>query len=218
MRQIADVHLSTTNQSNSKILRSLENFNVEKVAKLLTKYVIKKGMIKEDENEIYEYGFVIALEMGISLLLCLCIAVSLNMCIEGILFFTVFIPLRSYAGGLHMEKFLHCLLLSCITFSGILLSGKLRMPIGMSLLLTLIMEYAVYRMYPVENHNRQIDREENIFFKKRLKQALLFNTCIALVCSIARNESYSMVILMTYGMLVITMCLGKRRYRKNTIN
>ena len=192
---------------------------MEKAAKLLTEYVIKKGMIKEDENEIYEYGFVIALEMGISLLLCFCIAASLNMCVEGILFFTVFIPLRSYAGGLHMEKFLHCLLLSCITFSGILLSVKLfRIPICMSLLATLIMGYAVYRMNPVENHNRQIDREENIFFKKRLRQALLFNTGIALICSMARNESYSMLVSMTYGMLVVTMYLGKRRYQKNTMN
>ena len=142
-----------------------------------------------------------------------------NALAKEILFFTVFIPLRSYAGGLHMEKFLHCLLLSCITFSGILLSVKLfRIPICMSLLATLIMGYAVYRMYPVENHNRQIDREENIFFKKRLRQALLFNTGIALICSMARNESYSMLVSMTYGMLVVTMYLGKRRYQKNTMN
>lgn len=38
---------------------------MRKVAKLLTDYVIKKSMVDEADREVYEYGFVITLEVGL---------------------------------------------------------------------------------------------------------------------------------------------------------
>ena len=40
---------------------------MRKVAKLLTDYVIKKSMVDEADREVYEYGFVITLEVGLFL-------------------------------------------------------------------------------------------------------------------------------------------------------
>ena len=81
---------------------------MRKVAKLLTDYVIKKSMVDEADREVYEYGFVITLEVGLFLVASLFIALKLDMVLEGIFFFVIFSPLRSYAGGLHLEKFWIC--------------------------------------------------------------------------------------------------------------
>lgn len=97
---------------------------MRKVAKLLTDYVIKKSMVDEADREVYEYGFVITLEVGLFLVASLFIALKLDMVLEGIFFFVIFSPLRSYAGGLHLEKFWICFVLSCLTYITTLLVVK----------------------------------------------------------------------------------------------
>ena len=98
---------------------------MERIARLLTKYVIKKGMIREEEQEVYTFGFLSALEMGLSIIVSLFLAAMLHMLFEGILFFVIFIPLRSYAGGLHLEKYWSCFVLSCLTFCAVLCLVKI---------------------------------------------------------------------------------------------
>ena len=78
---------------------------MSRVAKMLADYVLCKGVIIKDEYDLYEYGFQIALETGLSLIISGIIASMLHMIPEGILFFIVFIPLRSYAGGLHLKHY-----------------------------------------------------------------------------------------------------------------
>lgn len=67
---------------------------MRKVAKLLTDYVIKKSMVDEADREVYEYGFVITLEVGLFLVASLFIALKLDMVLEGIFFFVIFSPLQ----------------------------------------------------------------------------------------------------------------------------
>ena len=74
---------------------------MRKVAKLLTDYVIKKSMVDEADREVYEYGFVITLEVGLFLVASLFIALKLDMVLEGILcdFLTIAFLCRWFAFG-----------------------------------------------------------------------------------------------------------------------
>lgn len=185
---------------------------MNKVAKALTDYVIHKGVIKEEERNMYEYGFVITLEMGLSLIISFCIACILHMIVEGILFFVIFIPLRSYAGGLHLDYYWYCLTLSCLTFSVILLITEfVELPIYIVFVIFIGLELLVYYLYPVENVNRQVDAEENAFFRKRLKIFLLIDLLIASICVVFGKDRYLMLIVTTFLMVVITMILGKHK-------
>ena len=78
---------------------------MEKVSKFLTDYIIRKGMVDEEDRNMYEYGFVITMEVGLFVIFCLIMTLQLHMIINGILFFIVFVPLRLYSGGLHLEKY-----------------------------------------------------------------------------------------------------------------
>ena len=88
---------------------------------LLADYVIKKGMVDEEERDVYEYGFQIGIELGCFVLYCIALAAYMDMLIGGALFFLIFAPLRAYAGGLHLERFHSCFILSCLTYSAVLL-------------------------------------------------------------------------------------------------
>lgn len=64
---------------------------MDKIARRLAGYAITKGAIKEEESAEYVYGFTIALEMCLGLMVSFLIAYKLHTIIEGIFFFAVII-------------------------------------------------------------------------------------------------------------------------------
>lgn len=183
---------------------------MKRIAEGLTDYVIQKGMVKEDDKELYEYGFTITIEAGLFVLSCVLMSLYLHMYMEGIFFFLIFIPLRSYAGGLHLDKFRSCFILSCLTFFGILLIVRyVHIPMLFSFMTLFILEAAVYALYPVENINREVDSEENKYFKKKLKIFLAVDLLLAVICAVLKKECYVLLISATFFMMVLTMILGK---------
>lgn len=188
---------------------------MEKAAKSLTDYVIRKGMIDEADRETYEYGFTITIEVGLFVLFCLFMMLYLHMSAEGIWFLIVFAPLRSYAGGLHLEKFHSCFILSCLTFFGVLVAVKyLQIPIAYSLVSLLFLEILVYMLYPVENINRKVDSEEDRYFRKKLKMFLVIDFMMAILFVACKNSSFLMLETIVFCIVVITMVIGKSKKGK----
>lgn len=183
---------------------------MKKASKFLTDYVIHKGMVNEEDRDMYEYGFIITMEVGLFAFFCLLITLHLHMFIGGILFFIIFVPLRSYAGGLHLEKYYSCLILSCITFSGILIMAKhIQISMWVSFVTLFVLIILVYMLYPVENVNRKVDREENQYFKTKLKGFLFTDMLIAVLCIILERDSELFLITSVFAVVVITMLIGK---------
>lgn len=188
---------------------------MDKAARLLTDYVEKKGVIERKERELYEYGFEIALEASLSFLVCIVLASMLHMVLEGILFFVIFIPMRSFAGGLHLDHYWKCFLLSCATFLAALFLVKFTdIPAAASFLGIMLMMLCIYGMYPVENRNRQVDMEENSYFKKQLIKYLMIDFGITLGCYILEKEKALSLIAVTFGLIAVTMLIGKGRQKK----
>ena len=181
-----------------------------KAAKILANYVIQKGTVKEDEREIYEYGFTVAMETVLCIIVCFVASLVLHTVLEGILFFVIFIPLRSYSGGLHLNNYWSCFSLSCLTFLSIMLLGKyLDFSIYILLTVFFLSEMVVYSLYPVENMNRTVDVEEDKHFKKRLKQFLIIDGIIAITFAALNWNKYLHTITMTLVMIAVTMAIGK---------
>lgn len=88
---------------------------MEKIAEKLAKLLLKEKLISESMLEIYQYGLVRMLEIGGAFLTSLVICFGMGMIKEGILFFAFFVPLRSYLGGFHLQKYWQCYIMSCLT-------------------------------------------------------------------------------------------------------
>ena len=185
---------------------------MKKLHEMLTDYVIRKGMVEESDREMYEYAFQITVEVGLFAVVCFVIALYVNMLVEGLLFFIIFVPLRSYAGGLHMETFKSCFCLSCLAFSFVLLTvGYLEIPGLFSISFLLLLEFIVYTLSPVDNENREVDEEEDTWFKKKLRNFLFFDFCMAVFCLLLRKERYLLLIAATFLLIVISMLAGKSK-------
>lgn len=190
---------------------------MRKITKRLTRYAIQKGIVDKSDMDVYEYGFTITIEVGLFVLFVLFISIYLNMIIEGILFFIIFAPLRSYAGGLHLDKFHFCFILSCLIFLGILMLVRyIYIPIILSFIIFFILEVSVYILYPVENINREVDDGENQYFKKKLKKFLVLDLIIAVMCIALKNDRYILLVMITFLMVVMTMIIGKYKNSKRS--
>lgn len=93
---------------------------MEKIADRIAQMLIRERIIDNSMLEIYQYGLIRMLELGGAVLTSLLICLGMGMVKEGIVFFAFFIPLRSYLGGFHLQKYWQCYIMSCLTLLAVL--------------------------------------------------------------------------------------------------
>ncbi len=97
---------------------------MKKLSEKITDYLYSQQVIPESMRSVYQYGMQMALEIGCSVIASIFIISLFHMYVEGLLFFAVFIPFRSYLGGFHMKSYPACFLCSCGVLAGMLLLVK----------------------------------------------------------------------------------------------
>ena len=183
------------------------------LSKKLTEYILEKGIIEKYNYEIYQYGFQIFLELSLNILCSIIIAVILDMKIECIFFFLFFIPLRSYNGGLHMDRYLSCFLLSCTTLALTLLIVKhFTLDPIFSYLLYAISVFIIIITGPINHPNREVNSEENIRFKAKSNITLALGFIISITFLLLSNHRYLVLEALVYALVSSTLLIGRLKY------
>ena len=140
----------------------------------ITDYIVKVGAVSEESYAIYQYGFQIGLEMISCFLVCFGISICLHMIPQFFVFTGIFMLLRTYAGGLHLNSYLGCFMCSLITQTIILLITT-RYTIILPVAWTIIWSSAVLILInaPVETKNRELDEDEKKYCKKITTKILI---------------------------------------------
>ena len=97
---------------------------MEKIAKKLTDYYMRKGLINEKDTAIYQFGWQVSIEILISIIESIGIALYLKMFPEMIFLSGIFIPLRTWAGGVHLDRYWKCFVCSVMVLVVGLVSSK----------------------------------------------------------------------------------------------
>lgn len=192
---------------------------MEKLAGVLTNYVLKKDAISKKQYEIYKYGFQTGLEVLICMVVSFIIAMQLHMVLEYMFFSAVFILLRSYAGGLHLDGFLACFCCSCLVQTGILVLAKyfqFAKIAALSIIMSMII--LIVLIGPVNNINRPLDEKEQNHFRKVLKYVLVGIVLITVVLSVIGLDYYLSLMAITIIVNMVSMLIGKWKYKKDMIN
>lgn len=183
---------------------------MERLSHGLTGYLINKHTISEDDYNIYQYGFQMGLEILISTVVSFSMALCLNMVLECILFFAVFIPLRSYAGGVHMSKYWKCLICSITVLLSTLLIvrfGDVNYNISLGgIIISLVL---IKIQSPIGDISRKLDPEEISYFSKRLTGVLFMILALSVYLWFLRSEKYLLLLLATNWLMVLTLFIGK---------
>ncbi len=183
---------------------------MDRLSTKLTNYILLKGVIEENDFEIYQYGFQRFLELFINIMCSIIIAILLNMKLECIVFFLFFIPLRSYSGGFHMEHYLSCLFLSLTGILCIVKYFSATLPLSCVLY---FISLAVIKIIGSVNHpNRSVDKEDNLFFNKRANIILLASLIIFAIFLLSNNTRYLFLEALVFTLMSVSLIIGKIQY------
>ena len=181
----------------------------------LLRYMDKKQKIPEKKYELYKVSLQISIEIFINLVLSIAIGSAMNMFKECILFLGMFILLRAFAGGAHLENALACAVFSILSLIGILILIA-RIQVENKILFFGIMGamVTIKLLAPVEHVNRPLREGERERFAKRLN-IVLAATCIMSIVSLILEIAWVLkVCAVTQSFMIFILVAGKVAFSK----
>lgn len=141
----------------------------------LTKASLEKEIINKEDIEIYEFGLRCLATESLNYITFILIAVLTKNIIPMFIFLCAFKPLRTHAGGLHLETRLSCYATSNILvfLTSLLFKSQL---LDINVLVSIIGIIGAYIcimiLAPVETHNKPLDEKEVKVYGYRTKLIL----------------------------------------------
>lgn len=150
----------------------------EKIALRIVSHYVKKHIIKEEDTEIYAYGFELLIATLVNGFLLILMAVLTRSFCEAILYAAAFILLRTFAGGYHASTHLFCLLLLLLTY-GLTVGLFWLLPVTwyqvVAVAFGILSLCLVFLFSPVENSNNPFtpQRRKKLQIKSRIFVSIL---------------------------------------------
>lgn len=183
---------------------------MNKLACHLGKYLTRVGLISEDDLEIYEYGIQCELEILIFILFSSYIAFMFEMPLEYLIFLLIFMPIRSYTGGLHLKKYSTCLLCSLLTLVLVMTFAKyVTLSIQLTVFISTILLIVLWIMPPVNHKNREINAHEEYHLRVKLRRVLCVVAITIIFFATFKLSRILVVQAVTLLIIVVSVILGK---------
>lgn len=207
------LHLSSAKDAGS-IKENEEHEIMKQLSERLTRYVINAGAVPEELYAVYQYGFQIGLEMLCCFITCLAIAIYLHMIPEFMVFTSIFILLRTYAGGVHLNSFFACFLCSVTVQTAVMvISCIYKLPIIGAWLIILICGALIVKFSPVESKNWELDDDERCHCRnvtiKIVGGILIFAGC----CTLAGKHGIVSLTALTVLVVFVSLYIGAVKYK-----
>lgn len=182
---------------------------MEKAVKRFVSFQIKKGILEETQQELYEYAYRILLGRIIAVAVLIVIGIGAHTLFELILFSILFAALRQYAGGFHFSTMDRCIGFSSlvILMLGVILKNDFS---SMSLLVLAVLEIPsfllIWFMSPVDCKNKRLDNMEKLVYRKRVRIVLLKGTGFLALSLFLGLEKTSICVIFSH--IVVAISLG----------
>ena len=187
---------------------------MRRLSEKLTGYVIKAGAVSEELYAVYQYGFQIGLEMLCCFVVCLSIAIYLHMIPEFIVFTGIFMLLRTYAGGVHLNSFGGSFICSVVVQTvSLFIGNKYQFSVGSAWSIILISAVLIWKFAPVESISRELDRDEMEHCKKVTLKIIIGILSFAGVCTFVSNSEIVSLIALTVMVVFVSQCIGIIKYK-----
>lgn len=181
----------------------------EKISCIITKKLVEKKIIRNDEWEIYQYSIEVLLSDVCYLFIAFLTALLTNSLWASVAFFTGFLSLRKFSGGYHASTYLRChflfwanqLLMILIYY---LLSAKYGRIISLTFVSISIV--CVFMLAPVGNKNKPLSDKEKLKYAFFSKIVIIFDATVVLVLSIT-NVYCQYVCMYTFGVFSVSISL-----------
>lgn len=177
----------------------------------LSQRLIERGIIKEEEQEIYQFG----IRNGMIILLNVLTAFLIGLITERLLIvavFTVsFMVLRSYTGGYHSDSRIFCYIGSNLVLFIPVYTENLFVKTEDSILcIVLAIAVSIIMVFsPMHSKNRKLDKAEQKHFGKRSRAITMVQLIILGILWYGELTSYTYAIYSSICITAVFMLIGK---------
>lgn len=186
------------------------------LARKITLFFIRKGKIKEEDLEVYEYCFEMLLSTTFNIVILIVGALITKRYYETLIFSIAFIIIRRCIGGYHSKTHFGCLSLLIIMFISMIFLLMINHQILniISMILSLICLVFISIFAPVSHPNNPIDSSKK---DKMNTIAILISASYCLICSITMilipTLNISILVTLPLTFSTISMVIGHFIYK-----
>lgn len=181
------------------------------VSKIIDDLIINK-IITDEDRDIYEYGLAQLPHLLLNIIFALIVGLLFNLLIETLFFEILYINIRSYSGGYHAKTRMNCtiisfgiLILSCL-LTIFLIKVEIHNKFFLLLIIGIFNSIFIYKLSPVQSHNKPLSREDIRQIKKKLFDKIIICNILFIVLSLFKNV-VALTISITYFIILILILL-----------
>jgi accessory gene regulator protein AgrB len=183
---------------------------MKQIAGGITSYLIQEKIIDKEDQDIYLFGFNLFLKYLVSTVFAILLGVMNHSLKEVLITILLLLPLRSYAGGIHLKKDSLCLICSVAIIQLIVLINRLHpFNLVVSMFLSLVSCLLMDLIGPVDNKNKPLDNFEKGVFKNRLQKVLLVQLILFFTMILLNQKELVTLITLCFCVNLFSMLLGK---------
>lgn len=187
---------------------------MEKLVNEILTYAEQLYGLNESEKEIARYGIQGFLEIGGNMLISVLILYQMHMIPEGIIFFLIFIPMRMFAGGYHMESYIGCLSFSVMILIGVLNISKMIYFNPLALYAgTVFLVLVVWKLSPVIHPNRPVSQKKYQEISQKRNVALFAVLLIYMILFALNQNVLCNIVFLSILLITFMVVIGKIKYR-----
>ena len=137
------------------------------LSKRITDNLIKKGLIHNEDFELYHYGVYILSSELFLLLVCFIFGLFLKIKWQSIIFYASFYVLHRFAGGFHAKTEIHCQIITLSSFLLCMIGVKITAGIQpqLFLLMNIISCFTLVILSPSDTPQKPLTKNEKRLFK-----------------------------------------------------
>lgn len=182
---------------------------ISSVANNITNYLICKKVIKDDDREIYQYGFEQVFSSLLNIATMLLLGIILGKIYQSLVLILSFMALRSYSGGYHANTPLQCYLLTVMSISAALSIMKfITIDRFICWGLLVLSSVVILLLSPIGSKNKPLDEIEKIIYRKKTIIVWSVETCVAIVFIILDITEIHIAITLAQVIINIALIFG----------
>lgn len=138
------------------------------IAEKITQKLIASSVIEEGDRELYVYGFFLLTNKILYFLVAAIAGALVGVTVESVVFYIVFMGLRTYAGGIHAKTELACTVLTTLALTVSVLGIKqLNIHTGEALPLLLLGSgsICILLISPLDTADKPLTPEEKLYYR-----------------------------------------------------
>lgn len=178
------------------------------IASCIVDMLIHNHAVDTEDAPVYQYGFEFLLSSLITFAITITAGLLLKSFAAAMIYFFLFVTLRSICGGYHAQTYFQCnLIFTIVTFSVLLMYKQIavKMFVPMHYYMLLFSVIVAFAYVPVENENKPLSQKQKKVSRVLGIAMMLILSLISCLLEIKFQSSYSILIDATLFAVAISM-------------